>query len=126
MGRFIKTFIFFIYFILSLFLQQDNTFAFDNIGQNSSVQYYISTTKSENYFINNKKEEYYVIAKNNNRTEILNKTNKNQNFCFGSFDKAIIDFVILVNSVINNLIYPTCISHNISPNLRNAIYTRAP
>lgn len=126
MRGFIKSLVVFIYLILALFLQPNNAFACDYIEQNSSGQYYISTTKSETHFINNSREEHYIISKNNNRTEISNLSNKNQNCGLGSFDKANSNLIISDNYIIDNSIYPTCISHNISPNLKNAIYTRAP
>ncbi len=127
MRGFIKTLVVFIYLVLALFIQPGDTFACDNIGQDNPHQYYISSfSKSKIHLINNKNEEYYVISKNNNRTEVSNLSNKNHNFCFGSFDKANVDVAILNNYIINNSISNTCISHNISPNLKNAIYTRAP
>ena len=126
MRRFIKSFVVFIYLILALFLLSNNVFACDYIGQNSSVQYYISPTKSDIHFISNKNEEYYVFSKNNNRTNISNLSNKNQNFGFGGFDKANADFIIPDKYTTDNSICPTCISYNISSNLKNAIYTRAP
>ena len=126
MRGFIKTIIVFIYLILALFIKPSDIYACDFIRQNSSAQYYISTTNSETHFINNKKEEYFLISKNNNRTEILNPSNKNQKFSIGSFDKINADFIISDNNIIDNSIYPICISQNISPNLKNAIYTRAP
>ena len=127
MRGFIKTLVVFIYLVLALFIQPGDTFACDNIGQDNPHQYYISSfSKSQIHLINNNNEEYYAISKNNNRTEVSNLSNKNQNFCFGSFDKANVDVAILNNYIINNSISNTCISHNISPNLKNAIYTRAP
>jgi len=126
MRGFLKSFVFFIYLMLALFILPNNVLACDYIGQNTSTQYFILPTKSETHFTNNKNEEYYVISKNNNRTEISNLPNKNQNFNFGNFEKANIDFIISNNSIIDNSIYTNCISHNISPNLKNAIYTRAP
>lgn len=127
MRGFIKTLVVFIYLVLALFIQPGDTFACDNIGQDNSRQYYISSfTKSKIHLINNKNEEYYVISKNNNRTEVSNPSNKNQNFCFGCFDKKNVDFDILNDYRINNSISHTCISYNISLNLKNAIYTRAP
>ncbi len=125
MKRFIKTFIVFIYLILALFIQPNDVFACDYFGQNLTTQYHISTTKSENHFINNKNEEYYIFSKNN-QTEISDPSNKNQNFSFGNFDKTNVNFILPNNSIVNNSTYPICISHNISPNLKNAIYTRAP
>jgi len=127
MRRFIKTFIVFIYLILALFIQPSDTFACDSLRQINPHQYSISAhTKPKTYLINNKNEEYYVISKNNNRTEISNLSNKNQNFGFNNFDKANVDFIVPDNFINNNLMYHICISHNISPNLKNAIYTRAP
>ncbi len=127
MSGFVKTFVVFIYLILALFIQPNSAFACDYIGQNTSHQYYISAfTTSKIHLINNKNEEYYVISKNNSRTEISNLSNKNQNFGFGYFDNAGADFTVLNNYKIDNLISHVCISHNIFPNLKNAIYTRAP
>ena len=126
MRRFIKTFIVFIYLILALFIQPGDVFACDSIGQDISHQYYISAySKSKIHLINNKDKEYYVILKNNSRTEISKLSNKNQNYCFGSYDKANVDYAISNSSKIGNSICFTCISHDISPNLKNAIYTRA-
>lgn len=126
MRRFIKTFIVFIYLILALFIQPGDVFACDSIGQDISHQYYISAySKSKIHLINNKDEEYYVISKNNSRTEISKLSYKNQDFGFGCFDAGIY-FPISNNYKIDNSIYHTCISYNISPNLKNAIYTRAP
>lgn len=127
MRSFIKIFVVFIYLILALFIQPSDTLACDNIRQNNTHQYYISAfTKSKIHLINNKSEEYYVISKNNSRTEISKLSNKNQNYCFGSYDKANVDYAISNSSKIGNSICLTCISHDISPNLKNAIYTRAP
>lgn len=126
MRRFIKSFVVFIYLILALFLLSNNVYACDYIGQNFPVQYYIFTAKSETHFINNKNEEYYVFSKNNNRTNISNLSNKKQNFGFGGFDKVNVDFIIPDKYTTDNSICPTCISYNISSNLKNAIYTRAP
>lgn len=126
MRGFIKTLVVFIYLVLALFIQPGDTFACDNIRQNNTHQYYISAfTKSKIHLINNKSEEYYVVQKNNNRTEVSNPSNKNHNFGFGCFDAGIY-FPISNNYKIDNSIYHTCISYNISPNLKNAIYTRAP
>ena len=127
MRRFIKTFIVFIYLILALFIQPGDVFACDSIGQDISHQYYISAySKSKIHLINNKDEEYYVISKNNNRTEVSNPSNKNQNYSFGGCDKTNVIFNNHNNYIIDNSLYPICISHNISTNLKNAIYTRAP
>ncbi|MBP3820300.1 hypothetical protein J6G99_01490 [bacterium] len=127
MRGFIKTFFVFIYLVLALFIQPSDTFACDNIRQNIPPQYYISVfNKSKIYLINNKNEEYYVISKNNNKTEVSNLSNKNQTYGSANFDEANVDFIIQYNFIIDNSIYSTCISHNISPNLKNAIYTRAP
>lgn len=127
MREFIKSFVVFIYLILALFIQPGDVFACDSIGQDISHQYYISScTKSKIHLINNKNEEFYVISKNNNRTEVSNPSNKNQNFGFGYFDKAGVDFAVSNNYKIDNSIFLACISHNVSPNLKNAIYTRAP
>lgn len=127
MRGFIKTLAVFIYLILALFIQPNDTFACDNIRQSNSHQYYISEyTKSKIHLINSKYEEYFVISKNNNRTEISNPSNKNQDYGFGCFDSANVDFDNSNKHKINNSIYHNCISHNISQNLKNAIYTRAP
>ena len=126
MRGYIKKLIIFIFLLLALFIQPSNIFACDYIGQNSSTQYYISSAKSETHFVNNNKEENYVAIKNNNRTEILNLSSKNQHFGFGNLDKASANFIDSNNSIIDNSKYPTSISQNISPNLKNAIYARAP
>ncbi len=127
MREFIKSFVVFIYLILALFILPSHTFACDDIRQNNTHQYYISAySKSKIHLINNKDEEFYVISKNNSRTEISKLSNKNQNFGFGYFDKAGIDFAVSNNYKIDNSIFLACISHNVSPNLKNAIYTRAP
>jgi len=126
MKGFIKILVAFIYLILALFIKPGDVFACHYIGQNSFAQCYISTTKSEINFVNDEKEKYFVISKNNNRTEISNLSNKNQNFNFGNLDKANTDFIISNNYIIDNSTFTNCISHNISPNLKNAIYTRAP
>lgn len=127
MRGFIKTFFVFIYIILALFIQPSDVFANDYTEQNTPHKYYISAlSKSKIHLINNKNEEFYVISKNNNRTEVSNPSSKNENFGFGCCDKTNVDFNSSDNYIINNSIYPNCISHNISPHLKNAIYTRAP
>ena len=124
MRGFIKTFTILIYFFLALLIQPTNVFACENLNANNFNQY-ISSSKSEITLINNKKEEYYTIIQNRNRSEITNPSNKNQNLGFNAFDKTA-DFIISNSFISDNTGYFTRISHNISPKLENAIYTRAP
>lgn len=124
MRGFIKAFTILIYFFLALLIQPTNVFACENLNAVNFNQY-ISSSKSEITLINNKKEEYYTIIQNRNRLEITNSSNKNQSLSFNGFDK-IADFIISNGFISDNTGYPIRISHNISLNLENAIYTRAP
>jgi len=126
MRGFIKTLIVFVYLFLAIFVQPSSVFACESIVLNSSQQYYVSSPKSETQLINNKKEEYYTIIGTRNKSEISKPSNKNDNFGFGILDKTNVDYHISNNFIITNVTYPLRISHNISPNLKNAIYTRAP
>lgn len=126
MKSFIKTLIVFIYFFLALFVQPSSAVACENLISNTSQPYIISSAKHETTFINNKKDEYYVISKNNNRLEITSLSNKNDYYGYGSFDNVNTVFNLTNDFITDNTIFPKCISHNISPNLKNAIFTRAP
>lgn len=126
MRSFIKTLIVFIYFFLALFIQPSSAIACEYLTSNTSQPYIVSSSRHETTLINNKKEEYFVISKNNNRSEITNPSNKNDYYGYGSFDNANPDFNLTNDFIKDNATFPTCISHNISPNLKNAIYTRAP
>lgn len=121
----IKTFIAFIYIVLALFIQQGDILACENITQNTS-RYYISSTKNETALINNKEEEFYAIFLTRNKSEISNSSNRNNIFGFSGFDKTNFNYNVFIRSNVDNSIYPIRISYNISPNLKNAIYTRAP
>lgn len=126
MRKLLKLFIYFIYIFLALFIQSSYTFACDNFSQTNPQQYYISASKAEKHFINNKEEKDYTIFEKRNNSEISNISNRNNNSFLGFFGKTIVNYDILDKFAAKNAINPICISHNISPNLKNAIYTRAP
>ena len=127
MRGFVKTLIIFIYFFLALFIQPSSALSCENFTASNSQTYIVSSARHETTLINNKKEEYYVISKNNNRLEITNLSNKNNHYGLGSFNSTNTDYNILNNFILTkNNIITNRISHNISPNLKNAIYTRAP
>lgn len=126
MRSFIKTLIVFVYLFLALFVQPSNAIACKNLTSNTSLSYIVSSVRYETVLINNKKEEYFVVSKNYNKAEIANLSNKNDYYGYGSFDNANPEFNLTKNFITNNATFSTCISHNISPNLKNAIYTRAP
>ena len=126
MRKFLKTFIVFIYLLLAVFIQPSSVLASENLLQNSSQQYFVSSTKSETTTLSRKEKEYYTVFENRNRAEIINSSGKNNYLGFGSFDKANVKYNITNYFINNEITYPVCISHNISPNLKNAIYTRAP
>ena len=116
----------FVYLFLTLFAQPSSVFASENFVQNSQVQYFIASTKTEETALNRKEKEYYTIFDNRSKSEITNPSGKNNYFGFGSFTPTSVDNNITDNFITRVSLIPLCISHNISPNLKNAIYTRAP
>lgn len=126
MREFIKTLIVFVYFFLALFIQPSSVIASENITLNTSQPYIVSSVRHETVLINNKKEEYFVISENYNKAEIANLSNKNDYYGYGSSDNANPEFNLTNDFITNNATFSSCISHNISPYLKNAIYTRAP
>ena len=126
MSVFLKVLITFIYFCFTLFISQNSVQACNTFSQNTQTLSYISQTKAEITFTN-KHEERCLVSNNQNRRQIAKTTNKNYNY--GSLlgtkplsEECILnDYILTKNNVITNRI-----SHNISPNLKNAIYTRAP
>ena len=125
MRRFFKTLTIIISLFLALFIQSSNVFACGNIVQGTTQQY-ISATRYDSLLDSDRKEEYFVITKNDNESEITNSSNKNDNLGYGGFTKTIFNYNISNDYITENRIYLICISHKISPNLKNAIYTRAP
>ncbi len=126
MRSFVKTLIVFIYFFLALFIQPSSVIACENFITNNSQSYIVSAARNETTLINNKKEEYFVISKNNNKLEITNPLNKNDYYGLGNLGSANANYNISNNLITKSITYPIGISHNISSNLKNAIYTRAP
>ena len=93
---------------------------------NTQTLSYISQPKAEITFTN-KHEETYLVSNNQNRCQIAKTTNKNYNYGSLLGDKPLLEEYILNNFILTkNDIITNRISHNISPNLKNAIYTRAP
>ncbi len=126
MRNFLRIFIVFIYFLLTLFIGSSSVFACENIEQNNPIRYFVLSSKTETVLLNNKKEEECVISQNKNELQITKSSNRKNNYGFGSFDKLNTGCKVLNNYINENPVYPVCISYNISPNLKNAIYTRAP
>lgn len=125
MRKFLKSLIIFVYLFFAIFIQPNNVLASENIIQNYSQQYFVSSTKTETS-INRKEKEYYTLFDNRNKTEITSLSNKNNCFGFGSFAQTNVNYNITNTFINDNTPYPVCISHNISTNLKNAINTRAP
>ena len=104
------------YFCLTLFINNGEILAYENFEQS------ISQVKNETKIIN-KKEEYYTIFQNRNRVKITNLSNKNDKYNIDGFSNI---FFTLNNLLFENIPTSIYISHNISPYLKNEIYTRAP
>jgi hypothetical protein len=115
----------FVFFCLT-FISSNNSFAYSSVNGYNQTFSSISATKSEITFAN-QKEEYYIISNNQNRCEITNQSNKNDTFGLTFANRPIFDNYIFNNYVSDkNSINLNRINHNISQNLKNAIYTRAP
>ena len=100
--------------------------ACNTFTQNTQTLSYISQPKAEITFTN-KNEETYLVSNNQNRCQITKTTNKNYNYGSLLGEKPLLEEYILNNFILTqNDIITNRISHNISPNLKNAIYTRAP
>ena len=126
MRVFLKVLFAFIYCCLILFISPNSVNAYSTFTQNTQTLSYISQPKTEITFTN-KHEETYLVSNNQNRCQITKTTNKNYNFGSLLGNKPFLEkytlnnFILTKNNVIDNRI-----AHNISQNLKNAIYTRAP
>lgn len=126
MKNFCKTIFIFIYLCLTFFINSNGVFA-DCVYSNSvKITNNISEQKSKITLFDNT-ETYHFTIQNNNTLQIANLNNKNSDFdCF------LINKNFLYNNLLKYIItdkkitYNNRISHNISLNLENAIYTRAP
>lgn len=126
MRVFLKILFAFIYCCLTLFISPNSVYGCNTFTQNTQTLRYISQPKAEITFTN-KHEETYLVSNNQNRCQITKTTNKNYNYGSLLGDKPLLEEYILNNFILTkNDIITNRISHNISPNLKNAIYTRAP
>lgn len=125
MKNIFKAMFIFICFCLT-FISSNNSFAYSAGNEYNQTFSYISIAKSDITFAN-QKEEYYIISNNQNRYEITNQSNKNDSLGLTLANRPIFDNFIFNNYVsYKNNINLNRINHNISQNLKNAIYTRAP
>lgn len=126
MRVFLKILFAFLYCCLTLFISPNSVHACNTFTHNTQTLSYISQTKTEITFTNKHKETYFV-SNNQSRCQIAKTTQKNYNFDPVLGDKSLStkytfnNFILTKNDIITNRI-----SHNISPNLKNAIFTRAP
>lgn len=126
MRVFLKILFAFIYCCLTLFISPNSVHACNTFTQNTQTLSYISQPKAEITFTN-KREETYLVSNNQNRCQITKTTNKNYNYGSLLGEKPLLEEHILNNFILTKKdIITNRISHNISPNLKNAIYTRAP
>ena len=126
MRVFLKILFAFIYCCLTLFISPNSVHAYNTYTQNDQTLSYISPSKTKVTYTN-KHEERYLVSNNQNRCQITKTTNKNYNYGSLLGEKPLLEEYILNNFIlIQNDIITNRISHNISPNLKNAIYTRAP
>ena len=126
MRLFLKILFAFIYCCLTFFIGSNTTYACNVFTPNPQNLSYILQTKTERAFTN-KLEETYFVSNNQNRCQIAKTSTKSHNFGSLSGYKSLSEEDILNNFIFtkNNINFSR-ITHNISPNLKNAIYTRAP
>ena len=110
---------------MAFFIKPNEAYAINNALANIPCQSIISASKSEIVTVN-KSEEYYIVSQNHNKTQISNSSNKNYGFGIALDDSASSESILRYSILCNNINCHNRISHNISPNLKNAIYTRAP
>ena len=126
MKLFLRAVLFFIYFCLLLCLNPNEAFAINNCATELSSNNCILENKTEISF-KHKPEDYCIVTQNPTKIEVSNTLNKNDNsnpvFNDNIFDNDNFFKFILFNKNTNN---NNRIVHKISPNLKNAIYTRAP
>jgi hypothetical protein len=107
-------------------IKPSEVYAVNNFIPNVPSLNYITATKSE-ISLSHRIEDYYIVIQNHTNTEISNTSNKNYvlSLVFGEevFNEDNILRFILFNKNSN---HNNRIVHKISPNLKNAIYTRAP
>ena len=126
MKVFFKILFAFIYCCLTLFISSNSVHACNVFVQNTQTLSYISQPKTETT-LTNKCEETYLVSNNQNRCQITRATNKNYNYGSLLGDKPLLKEYILNNFTLTKSdIIDNRMAHNISPNLKNAIYTRAP
>lgn len=126
MRKFLKALFIFVYLLLAVFIQPSNVFANENFVQYPQIQYFVPSTKTQTIALNKKEKEYYTTFDYSNKSEITKPSDKNNYFGFGSFAGTNDDYNIADSSITGNSITSLCISHNISWDLKNTIYTRAP
>ena len=126
MKDFIRTIFIFLYICLVLFIKSDVVLAHGSYIPNNRVIDYISEQKSEiNFFEGH--ETYYAVVQNTNNPKYTNNNNKNS-----ALGHSVDGENALLNNLSNyfitnkNIICLNRISYKISPNLKNAINTRAP
>ncbi len=121
----LKTLLIFIYFCLCFFVKPGEVFAVNNVLDNTYFNNYISKSETK-IILSDTIEEFYIVAQNYNQIQICNSSNKNNNSNAG-FDNQVLSDTFLNGCLfIKNNNSHNRMAHNISPNLKNAIYTRAP
>ena len=126
MRSFLRAFIVFTYLCLTLFIKPSEVYAANNFVPNIPSLNYITATKPE-ITLSHRIEDYYIVAQNPTNTEISNTSNKNYDLSLIFGDEVfnednILRFILFNRNANRN----NRIVHKISPNLKNAIYTRAP
>ena len=126
MGRFFRTLLICLYLCLTIFIKPNEVCALNYIDINLTSSGYFSEQKSE-IIVVNKIHDSSIVTQNPNQYEITNKTNRNYNLGLILDEKVFSGNSLLkYNTFCKNNICFNRIVHKISPNLKNAIYTRAP
>ena len=124
MKGFAKSILIFLYIFLVSFVQSNDIFAQENLTQCKS--YVVSKSKPKTTLINNKTEEYYIVFDNRNHSELTKTSGKKRDLLFGDFDNVIFNSFVENNFKIQSDTLSGYITPNISSNLKDIIYTRAP
>ena len=116
----------FLYACLFLLIKPGVVFADNLYIPNHCAISYISKQKSETNLYK-EHETYYAIVQNNKTSKITNTNNRNNNLGFSIIGENPLRNDLSKYFITNkNIICRNHVFYDISPNLKNTIYTRAP
>lgn len=127
MKHYLRVLIVFLYICLAFIINPNKALADSTYYLNAINTVSISQQKSEITDIKTNENYSAVLRNNSNSARIKNSSNKNNTQSSPqNSENAVLNNIQRYYTHFENIVIPICISHNISPNLKNAIYTRAP